>query len=928
MEELTQLLTNLAIYDNSEDGVLVAKVAQFAEKCHQGFSRLDGTPYILHPIAVATILSEWKAPPNILAAALLHDIFKMQYSHVPSPAILEAEFPPSLISLVHDVASLGELGPALIQKSVEVSAEQDQETDMGGSQRFLWANVILQQDPMAVVIKLADRLHNLQSRDALPEVARQEGEKWFAAAILNIFAPLANRMGMQRAKEMLEDGAFRIYNYELYAGIDSYALEVLRNVPIDHQISKIKQILQKYTIEAKVLKRLKHRYAIFRQQLASASREVAPADTFSIVIVVKSVDDCYLTLGVVHSIWRTFSEVYNYIATPRPNGYRALHMRAFEPSIGTFNVVILTEAMHLVAEHGITAGWLGVCKELLPEIKPLPERPSGHIMAITPKGDVKYLPKGATAIDFAYSIHEEMGHRCMQVWVNGNQAPLEALLEEGSVVDIIVSRGVRGPSRDWLQHVVTDTAREAIERWVQQQIYLELVVEGTDRVRLLEDVIDCISMKGINMFYLHAEVNVNKAIIRARMQVIGTAVLEEIEQEINGLPQVTRARWEKFTEATHQDYPHSIAQSQSSIPYSIATPVVGRDFKGRGREVQEVVDRLRGYDRSNALLIWGQQRIGKTSLLLHLEKDVLQNETYLIVFITLHEVEGQPIGNFLHRIALEIQRKIQREEVRVPHPRKMRREPIRYFQGFIDKLEQMFGPQSLLIILDEFQGIGTLKEEGATKQEVVSYFRSLVQHGMTVNFVFCGGGIPKHLLTQSGIGSLLAVVDHIKVGSLEKEAAIALVTELDQSLHYNDQAVERLLEVTDCHPCYLTFLCRELYLSRTQQSITLADVERVIGQAIEWEPKLEGILQHFWTMGLQSSELAKKHKQILSTIAAGVDSSRWMTFDKIAERTYPHITDGELPGLLANLTDYGSIDMNGSNYRVHIPILELWFRGM
>jgi (p)ppGpp synthase/HD superfamily hydrolase len=926
MQELTQLLTNLATYDNSEDRILVTKAAQSAEMCHRGFFRLDKTPYIFHPIAVATILSEWKAPPPILAAALLHDIHKRRCSHVPSTATLEAEFPSSLLSLVQDVASLGELGPSLIQKPVEVSVEQDQETDRGGSQRFLWANVILQQDPIAVVIKLADRLHNIQSHDLLPdEIAHQEREKWFAAAILNIFAPLADRMGMRDVKERLEDGAFYIYNREQYAKIDAYSREVLRDMPIDQQISNIEQILQDYNIKARVFKHLEHRYAICRRQLRSANREVAPADTFSIFVVVKSIEDCYLTLGVLHSVWRTLNEVYDTLAAPKLNGYRVLRMRAFEPSIGAFNVVIQTEEMYLVAVHGITAGWQGVREELLPKIEPLPERPIGHIMTITPKGDVIYLPRGATAIDFAYARHEEVGHRLMQAWVNGNRVPLKDPLEDGSVVDIITSRGVGKPSLEWLQYVVTPAAREAIERWTQQEIISELVVEGTDRIRLLGDVIDCISMKSINMLHLHAEVIGGKAIIRTRMQGISTTVLEELEREIKGLPHVTHARWEKFSEAPSQAYPYAITRAQSN-PYSYSSPALGDDFKGRKREVQEVVDRLRGDDRSNALLIWGQQRIGKTSLLLHLEKDVLPNEKYLIVYITLQDVEGQPIGNFLHKIALEIQSKLQREEVRVPHLDKMKQDPVRHFQELMGQLEQMFGPQNLLIILDEFQGISTLKEEGVTKQEVFSYFRSLVQHGMLVNFLLCGGGIHNHLLAQSEILSFLALTDSIKVGNLDKKAAVALVTELDRSLHYDDQAVERLLEVTDCHPCYLTFLCKELYQSRTRQSITLADVKRVIGQIVDWPPKLETTVNHFWFMGLQSPELAKKHKHILSAIAGGADSSRWMTFDKIAERTHPEITDEELPKLLTNLKDYGSIDRNGSNYRVHMPLLELWLR--
>ena len=186
--------------------------------------------------------------------------------------------------------------------------------------------------------------------------------------------------------------------------------------------------------------------------------------------------------------------------------------------------------------------------------------------------------------------------------------------------------------------------------------------------------------------------------------------------------------------------------------------------------------------------------------------------------------------------------------------------------------------------------------------------------------------MPERLLAQSGLKPLLAIVDSIKIGSLEREAARAVVTELDPSLQYDDQAVEKLLEVTRYHPCYLKYLCRELYITRTRPRITLTDVEKVIEQTMEWRPKLEGLINHFWAMDLQDSDLATKHRHVLSAIASGVGSSGWATFDRIADQTYPKVTDKELPGLLANLTDYGSIDADRLNYRVQIPFLELWLQ--
>lgn len=941
MNSFPSLLTAIEKYLTSEDRDIVLQAAHLAEQCHKGYFRLDGSPYILHPVAVAIILSEWFAPCDVLVAALLHDIFKQHYSQVPSKETLESAFSPSILSLIQDIASLGKLGPSLTQRGVYVEPEQltlEQEhlTEMRGSQKFYWATVLLQRNPMAVVVKLADRLHNLQERDKLPDNVRQETDERFAAVILNIFAPLADRLGMQCVKEQLEDGAFYLYNRDQYMSIDTSLHEMLVDMPIIASIDLLRHILQKRGIEAEIFWQCKHRYAIFRRKLSSAIREVTTADIMDIVIVVPSVEDCYQTLGAVYSKWRPFGQIYDNIADPKPNGYRALHIRAFEPTLGPLTVIIRTQTMHLVAEQGITAQWRGVDADLLPKINPLPTRPDGHIMAITPKGEIKYLPEGSTSIDFAYAINEEMGHRCMQAWVNGDQIPLEMPLADGAVVDVIASRGVTGPNREWLQFVKTKTAREAIENWTRGPKYVELTIQGSERVGLLKDVLECISSKGINILYAHCEVVIDKISFRLVLHLVGHASLDELVKEVRSIPQITHLQ-QNITESMppmllHTTDTHDLSSpliNGTPSPYALQ-PVVGRDFKGRDRIVDEIVNRLRGRERDNPLFIWGQQRIGKTSLLWHLEKDVLQNEKYLIVNVTLHSVLGQPLGYFLHRIALEIERKVQREELKAPDVQLIRLNPIFHFQTFIDHLEHVIGPQRILIILDEFQGIGTLKEENTTRQDVFTFFRSLLQREVTVNFLFCGGGIHGYLLAQSGLNSLLSVVDPIRVGVLEQAAAQALIVEagapLQPALYYDDEAITKLLAITDCHPCYLKTLCKELYITRTSQNITLAAVERVIEKMMDWRPKLEGVFQHFWEMGLQNPELAVKNERILSTIAIKADSSGWITFDKLAQSLHPHLSEYELSQSLANLTSYESIDANHALYRVHLPLLNLWFK--
>jgi (p)ppGpp synthase/HD superfamily hydrolase len=929
MEEFSQFLTLLDRFPQDADRVLITKAAEFAARCHAGFKRLDGSPYILHPLAVAAILNERYAPANILAAALLHDIFKAHYSHVPSQSDLEETFPPALIKLIGNVASLGKWG---VLPTLKQSEGDDEQASIRNSQQFLLAMELLQPNPMAVVIKLADRLHNLRVYDSLPDLVRREQEKWFAIATLNIFAPLADRLGMQNMKEQLEDGAFRLYNHERYARLDESRKKIESNEAVTTVIQDLERKLHKRNIQASVSKKLKHHYGIFREQLASATREVTLTNILHIVIIVTTVEECYRTLALVQSIWHPVSPVYDNIAEPKQNGYRALHLRTFEPSLGAIGIIIRTQAMHLAADYGITSQWQGVVSDLLPKIEPLPERPDGHIMAISPKGEVKYLLRGATAIDFAYAIHEEMGHRCMQAWVNGKHIPLVEPLEDGAVVDIIVSRGIGGPNREWLQYVVTPVAREAIERWIRRETYLDLTIEGTDRIGLLKDVIECISMKGINIHYVYSNVLTNKVSIHLILHVIGPNVFDDLEKELNGVAQVTHVKLNKTSTFPQTLLIETMPDSTSTLPKGRVTsspydlmPVVGHNFKGREREVQEIADRLRGRERNNTLLVWGQQRIGKTSLLLHLEQYILPSQKYLIVYCSLHECLHQPIYNFLHAIARKIVEKVQKE-VKAPHIEDMRREPVFSFQRFIGQLEEVIGPQSLLIILDEFQGIGTLKEEGATRQDVFTYFRSLLQQGVTVSFLFCGGGIPGHLLMQSGLSSLLSIVDPIKVGVLEKEAARSLIVVPDVSMHYEEQAIQKLLEITNCHPCYLKFLCQELYVARIERNITLMDVEKAIERIMEWEVKLLGLVQHFWEMDLQNWELAKKNRAILATIAQYADSSRWISFDKLASKMRSRLADEELSELLTHLTGYGSLDVSNSNYHIHLPLLDLWFQ--
>lgn len=924
MEEVSQFLKTVETYIDLKGIDLVTAAAEFAEKSHHTFLRINHTPYFLHSVGVASLLSAWKAPPEVLAAALLHDVFKPKYAHQPRATELEKHFPPQVVSLVEDVTQLSGFGPTLMRRHIS----RDKLESASYRDHYSWAAVILHKNPVAVVIKIADRIQNLDSLAVLPP----EKQLYFALSVLNVFAPLAERLGMRAASRILQDGCFRILHPEAYINIAAKVNEVSESEWGKTLVADLQQTLDASHLSAHVVPHVSHCFGIFSRQQGSAKRNVAPNDILSFFVLVNSEDDCFRALRLVHQLWRPLHEFYDYISAPKPNGYAALHTRVLALPTVAFRVCIQSERMNLVAEHGITARWQGVEEKYLPLVEPLPPRPADHFIFITPGGDVKYLPEGSTAVDFAYSIHPQVGHRSVQALVNGTPTSLELPLPDGAVVEIVLGRGKLGPNKDWLRSVMTHTAREAIEKWVQQQNEMEIIIEALDRVALLKDITDTISVRGINMLFLDARVLPDgKAIIRIGVRELDLTEIEELIGVLQDLPMVLHVERKELTGLALQAASQVAAEVRDENPYTL-NPVVGRDFKGREREVQDIVNRLRGRHRGNPLLVWGQQRIGKTSLLWHLEHDVLQSPGSIIVYTSLQEVKGEPIGYFLHRIAYRIETKVQRADVKAPTLGKLKSEPISYFQRFIDRLEQVLGPQTLLILVDEIQEAATLREIGTTRLDVFSNFRSIMQTGVVTNFIFCGGGIYQEFVTRSGLSPLLSLLDAVKVEELDMEAAKALITEIEPSLEYTDDAVKRLLEVTQRHPCYLKYLCNRLYQSRTQPKITLIDVEKVLDQSIRWAPTLEGMLEHFWKMGLDSVEGThkleqfEKYKLILLEVAKGENSSRRITFDRLAEHTSKYIDEPELPILLKHLTDYGSLEESNANYHIHLPLLEYWLR--
>jgi GTP pyrophosphokinase len=470
----------------SADMAPVEAAFEFAAAAHAGQKRASGEPYVTHPLAVAAILAELGLDPVAVQAALLHDIPE-DTEH--TLADLEERFGEDVAHLVDGVTKLS--------KFSTLSHEEQQAESI--RKMFL----AMAEDIRVVLIKLADRLHNMRTLGALPpekqlRIARQTAE---------IYAPLADRLGIWHVKWELEDLSFKVLEPQAYRDL-ARRLESHRAAR-EAYVLRAKEVLSvalaEAGIEAELSGRPKHIYSIHRKMLRKGAELGEIYDVHALRVLVDDLRDCYGALGVVHALWRPIPGQFDdYIAMPKNNLYQSLHTAVIALDGKPLEVQIRTHEMHRVSEVGIAAHWrykegsrsdraydakLAWVRQLMEwqrDVSDATEFIEGlkldlfqdQVFVFTPRGDVKDLPAGATPLDFAYRIHTDVGHACIGAKVNNRLVPLDYRLKNGDIVEIVTTRGAHGPSRDWLNLVTTSHAREKIRQWFKRQQRDENITHG------------------------------------------------------------------------------------------------------------------------------------------------------------------------------------------------------------------------------------------------------------------------------------------------------------------------------------------------------------------------------------------------------------------------------------------------------------------
>ena len=491
---IDDVLDKMKKNNRKSDLKLIKRAYDFAKEKHGDQLRKSGEPYIIHQVQVAYILAGLELDDATICAALLHDVAEDTEVTIQD---LAREFSTEIAEMVDGVTKLGNLK--------YTSAEEQQ------VENYRKMFLAMGKDIRVILIKLADRLHNMRTLKFL----KRDRQIAIAKETQDLYAPLANRLGMYSLKWELEDLAFKYLNpdefREIVEGIDKKREERLKF--INQIVEQINEELKKQKIKAEITGRAKHLYSIYRKMQRDNKSLDQIYDLFALRILVDNVKDCYAALGVVHELYNPMPGRFkDYISVPKPNMYQSLHTTLIGPKGTPFEVQIRTWEMHRIAEFGIAAHWaykeanrfkksnvtvqedkLSWLRETLEWQKDMQDPQEflntlktelfvDEVYVFTPKGQIKVLPRGATPIDFAYSVHAEIGHHMTGCKINSKMMPIITTLKNGDIVEIVTSDQSKGPSRDWLKFVKSTSAKSKIQSWFKKTQRAENIERGKDLI--------------------------------------------------------------------------------------------------------------------------------------------------------------------------------------------------------------------------------------------------------------------------------------------------------------------------------------------------------------------------------------------------------------------------------------------------------------